>query len=112
MVGYEKQAIDNGSLPHGLCNLRQRPSFMASTATVPALLRRSFLWCLGLKRPLLPQEHLEVMGFKMFGDSPCSAALVLNSLTGTEQRSLAGNSMHMAAIGSVLMFLLAGVELA
>ena len=83
---------------------------MEYTPMMPALLRGSILWSMSARRPCHPEEHLEVMGYNMFGPDCCACASVLSSLSDAQQRSVSGNGMHAAAIGSVLMFLLSGVE--
>ena len=99
-----------GSRPRMVCNPGQRSSFLRCTSMVPALLRRSLLWSMLARRPFHSEEHLEIMGYNMFGPECCSCAEVLRALPETEQRSIAGNGMHAAAIGSAVMFLLSGVD--
>ena len=108
---YEQMAsLRHGVRPRLVCNVRQRPSYMDPTDMVPALLRRSLLWSLSARRPLLSEEHVEIMGYSMFDPRPCAIADVLRSLTDGERRSVCGNGMHVGAIGASLMFLLSGVE--
>lgn len=84
---------------------------MGPSFNVPALLRSSRLWSLKHKRPVMAAEQIELMGYSLFDKSPCSMAKCLNALPEHTLRSLAGNGMQAAAIGTVLMFLLCGTEL-
>ena len=95
--------------PPLLCNARQHATFMTCTAMVPTLLRRSLLWSLSARRPLLPGEHLEVMGFNLFGPNPCRPAAALLALPEAQMKNVAGNGMHSAAVGCAILFLLSGV---
>ena len=57
----------------------------------------------------MPAEQLEAMGLNMFGPRPCAIAPALFALPDAQQKAVAGNGMHAAAIGCALLFLLAGV---
>ncbi len=86
---YEQMAsLRHGVRPRLVCNVRQRPSYMDPTDMVPALLRRSLLWSLSARRPLLSEEHVEIMGYRMFDPRPCAIADVLRYLTDGERRSV------------------------
>ena len=109
IIAHEDKVIPaHGKYPPLVCNLRQKPEFVAATEMVPALLQRSLLWNLASRRPFLPSEHLEMMGFNMFGPHRCSVAAALDALPESQQRSVAGSTMHSAAMGCVFMFLLSG----
>ena len=107
---HEVAKENGGECPELLCNAVQSVSFMGRTPMGPALLRRGFSWSMKARRPLLPAEHFEVMGYRMFGQRVCMAADVLFTLSEKQQRGLSGNCMHAAAVGSAMMFLLACIE--
>ena len=90
----------------------QRPRFATTSVTCPTLLRRTLIWCIGLQRLLLPLEHFEYLGYNIFGDTDeqSTFAQAVMQCSPSEQRSMPGNGMHAAAVGSTLMFLLAGAE--
>ena len=95
-----------------LCNARQHAKYMSGTENAPALLRNSLLWNLKLKRMLLPAEHMEIMGMQMYdtdGDN-CAVAEHVRGLPNKDVRSLTGNGMHTAAIGTIFMYLLSVIE--
>ena len=68
---------------------------------IPTLLRHSHVWSTQAKRLLLVKEHFKVMGI------PWSPQAELSE---NQRRAMAGNAMHMAAIGSVLTFLFVHIE--
>ena len=95
-----------------VCNARQHATCMSATERVPALLRNSLLWNLKLKRFLLPAEHMEIQGLQMYepdGDD-CAVASHVRGLADKHVRSLTGNGMHCAAVGTILMYMLAVIE--
>ena len=54
---YEAIAKDAGLQDRGICNLVQRPQFCNHVMEhVPTLLQQSYLWSMGHKRALLPQD--------------------------------------------------------
>ena len=70
-----------------------------------------------LQRQVLPLEHLEMQGYTIYGERlsdsdplACPVADLLQTMPVSHIKSMAGNSMHLAAIGCVLMFVLAGTE--
>ncbi|CAE7219964.1 unnamed protein product [Symbiodinium sp. CCMP2592] len=110
-----------------IANLRQSSSFMpAMQFTVPALLRTSRLWIFGKKRNALPLELLEVQGWNIWGSAGmnsrdaevegegvepslpdqlrCGFVEHLHNLSSAQIFSMAGNSMHLRAIGATLLF--------
>ncbi|CAE7288801.1 unnamed protein product [Symbiodinium sp. KB8] len=109
-----------------IANLRQSSTFMpAMQFTVPALLRTSRLWLCGKRRNALPLELLEVQGWNIWGSGGisrdtevesegmepslpdelrCGFVQHLHDLPSTQIFSMAGNSMHLRAIGATLLF--------
>ena len=109
-----------------IANLRQSSTFMpAMQFTVPALLRTSRLWLCGKRRNALPLELLEVQGWNIWGSGGisrdtevesegmepslpdelrCGFVQHLHDLSSTQIFSMAGNSMHLRAIGATLLF--------
>ena len=82
---------------------------------MPALLRGSSLWSFAKSREVLPEELCEVQGMNIFGpDDGCACPFrdaVLDGLfTGRQLQQMAGNAMHVSAIGTALIFVLAGTE--
>jgi hypothetical protein len=97
--------------PNVFCNLRQQPGYGPVCVTVPALLRSSTVYSFRFKRTLLPTEHFEAMGYRMYGEHRASFAdALLSTQSGAQAKSLAGNGMHCAAIGAVLMFVLSATH--
>ena len=116
--------------PHAFCNITHGAEHssapMADTGVLPALARNSVM--VGICQPLPPPgrvahpvEHYSVQGFPALlgapGDPGDAAILPLperlvvvgcpGALIGREQRSLAGDGMHTAAVGAWLLFALA-----
>ena len=108
---------------HAFCNLTQRAEHasapMVDTSVFPALIRNSMMVDIGQSNPpprrlVHPAEHCRLQGFPaLLGapEDPSNAAslpfpksLLLvgcpGALTGQELRSLAGNGMHAAALGT------------
>ena len=96
--------------PSILVNLSQRPTYFQSTPKiVPALLRSSLLWSIQQKRLVNPLEYFEIQGHNIFDNdsSQCSFTNVLRELSDRKVRQLAGNSMHLRAVGTVTMYAMA-----
>lgn len=81
---------------------------------VPALMRKSQLFSLKLRRGLLPIEHFAVQWLPMFAqdDEELQSLTLLSeeymrSLADTAARHLARNAMALPAVASVLLFVLA-----
>ena len=101
-----------------MVNLEQAPSFnnylMADIA--PALLRHSYLYDIVSEREILPDEHFLVQGLPVPGYvSPELAATfpfprVMAELCDKQKRQLTGNGMHVHAVGSAIMWLLASIQ--
>ena len=80
---------------------------------IPCLLRNSFLWSMEFQRPLHPLEILAVQcipvllpsGSKYSNFCPWSADF-LDGLSRTQVQQIAGNSMVLPAVGSVLLLAL------
>ena len=102
---------------HHLVTVARSVSFMAlpSQVVAPAVLRRSRLFSLFCDRFVHPLELLAIQGFPILTDSPYSlynpfkGALLQGpeAVTSSEIEVLAGNSMHLAAVGGVLLLVLA-----
>ena len=100
-------------------NLAQSPiHFHTADDMFPTLLRKSYLYELVTESEILPAQHLLIQGFPVPGlvseansaFFPFASLLNVTSsecvsqLTDVELRSLAGNSMHWAALGAWLLF--------
>ena len=96
-------------------NQRAHTSHRIISANIPTLLTTSDLWNFKQSRPLEPEEYLASLGIPVFSQQlPCALKTLLDDgllVSGKEWRRLAGNGMHLAAVGSVIMFALAGSEL-
>eukprot|EP00969_Alexandrium_andersonii_P353078 15439068-Alexandrium_andersonii.AAC.1 len=110
--GYEKDLAAAGFNPKArlISNIAQKPSYMkGGHAMVPALLRGSILWLHGKSRMMLPIEHLEVMGYNIFGPTSslttCFHKEFLRSMDPTTLRKLAGNGMQLRQVGAVMMYI-------
>ena len=112
VLEHERALIDAGfSLRSGIMsNIAQRASHMGPvlSGNMPALLRNSWLWSFRLRRLALPLEMLELQGYNIFGDEACRSCIsdYVHNLSAARTRSLAGNAMHIQAIGSAILFLL------
>ena len=103
-----------------ITNLAQNPDYMAPVRfRVPALLRSSKLWLFGHRRAPLPLELLELQGFNIFGGEnygptkyQCKFVPKFQDMASSVIQSMAGNGIHLRAIGSVLLFCLSCVEAA
>ena len=80
------------------------------TRHVPALTRGTAIHGIELRRSLLGVEALEVIGFPYFVNNgtfpfatPFASLVSAGELTEHSLRLLMGNSMHAAAVGSVIM---------
>lgn len=78
------------------CYLCQSTKYGGATSHIPALLRKSQIWSMGHKRLLLPEEHCRVMGMRF---TPA-----MEDMKDSHLRSLAGNAMHSAAFGCILLY--------
>ena len=106
---YRTIAAKHPAFPNVFCNLRQQPGHGPISTTIPALLQSSVIYSFKHNRALLPKEHFEAMGYKMWGERRAAFAEALSATQSEAQmRSLAGNGMHSAAVGAAIMFLLAG----
>jgi hypothetical protein len=107
-------------------NIAQNLSFVGTdfSSLVPSLLRRSHLFILrtsGEEREMLPLEHWSAQGWPVPSVLPRGSAAAekfpidmgagaLTALSPASLKSMAGNGMHMAVVGSVLLFTLSSVE--
>ena len=77
----------------------------------PSLMRKSSLYSLKLKRGMHPLEHFCVQGFPLWvGDAEVEILNslpieFLESLKDSQVRSLTGNAMHLAAVGTAILFI-------
>ena len=98
-----------------LVNISQNSDWMfPSNSLAPALLRSSDLWVLApdlAARPLHPEELMSIQGMPVRSarrmETGVHKALLAGALTRSDVCALVGNSMHHAAVGSVLLFALA-----
>ena len=121
--GYIQRATENGLLKKGtqephdgtdvIINVMQSSSHHRLLKPyAPALMRKSQLYSLKLKRGMLPLETLCVQGFPLWvGDEgvealSCLSIDFLKTLKASELRSLTGNSMQLAAVGTAILFAL------
>ena len=106
--------LGGGEFPDVFVNLRQRPGHTPVAVLMPTLLRGSVTWSFRRNRPLMALEVMETLGYGMYAE-PSSArasfADAVADMTESQVRCLAGNGMHAAAVGSVLMFVLAGTRI-
>lgn len=96
-----------------IVNLAQNANHFSMSGFVPTLLQASFLFCMHpeVNRPMTPLECFTVMGIDAHGvgQHSCHLARFFScaGVPAKKLRSLAGNGMHLAAAGSVLMYALA-----
>ena len=99
-----------------VANLSQNPYFFNTSSVMPALLRGSSLWSFEKSREVLPEELCEVQGMNIYSPDdmgfacPFRSAVANDVFTARQLSQMAGNAMHMAAIGTALTFVLAGTE--
>ena len=114
--GYANKAAETGFLQKGaaFCNLIQKPNFFSLSDHAPALLRGSVLYDLVSGQEVLPIQHWLTMGAAVPAVAQPDSGVVcpfletfFKELTDREARTLAGNAMHVAAIGTFLMFSMA-----
>ena len=104
---------------HQLCvDIAHAPPFASPSRELPVLCRNSVVWSIGHRRPMLGTEKWEAMGLPVWS-TECSfphpwktlfpgmamsrrAPTLSNHALGT----LAGNSMHLGAVGAVLLWAL------
>ena len=127
-----------GQMCH-MISLTQNVDFIASAGSlIPALLRKTSIWRvvrssrksvptgtiaynLKLDRPMMPLEHLAVQGVPVpellpaghpsAANSPLTAFFADGELCkGALARNFAGNGMHLACVGGVLLFKLMTVS--
>ena len=119
LQGYRTRAAEVGE-KDGYVNLQQTPGFMQSISpVVPTLLQGSMLYSLARETAFEYPEHLLVMGISSafvgvdevaeFPGTMLPDRVVLGcvSISARQARMLCGNGMHLASVGSCLMFALA-----
>ena len=105
-----------------MVNVTQNPDYTGSAGSIiPTLLHKSLAWRIArdengmphrkLDRPMLPLEHLAAQGLPIpallpYGhdlklESPISKMLSLDVMIPSTLIAMAGNSMHVVALGSV-----------
>ena len=108
-----------------ICNLEQSPKYMGSygvSEVMPALLRASNLYDVRNRHEIVPAIHWLIQGWPLPGIvDPCHAehfpfpslaTASESAFNDREVRRLCGNSMHVAAIGTVLTYALAIASIA
>ena len=104
--------IDKKDSANLFFDISQKPDYRKKLVAnvLPALMQKTFLFNVGHERCLLPEEHLEVMGWPAFAPQGSAHCLpwpeALRSMSSAAIRSVAGNGMHLGALGSVFMDLL------
>ena len=104
--------IDKKDSANLFFDISQKPDYRKKTRgkVLLALMQKTLLFNVGHERCLLPEEHLEVMGWPAFAPRGSTHCLpwpeALPSMSSAAIRSVAGNGMHLGALGSVLMYLL------
>ena len=118
-IARESRASGSSSTLSGvaLCNLFQNASFnSAVTDLAPTLLKKSVLFDLMHCRPVPPRTHWLIQGFPLPGVASPTVAEAFPfpemwlDLNDVETRAATGNSMHLAAVGSMLTFAIAASE--
>ena len=119
LQGYKRLATESGE-EDCYVNLQQTPDFMKTISpVVPTLLQGSMIYSLAQGIAFEYPEHLLVMGISsgfagvedvvVFPGEMLPDRVVLgsNSISARQVRMLCGNGMHLAAVGSCLLFALA-----
>eukprot|EP00969_Alexandrium_andersonii_P218788 9663214-Alexandrium_andersonii.AAC.1 len=96
-------------------DISQNFAFGGVAPNVPALTRQNRPWSYPLQRPMLVAERLEAMGFPVIH---CEETLGLEmpfkkaywTLPSRALMEIAGNAMHLSAIGSVLIYLFTNTD--
>lgn len=119
LEAYERLCRKTFRRPVFIVNLSQTPTWSNTLSELaPALLTKtSTLWSMTASRLLLPCEHLLVQGVPLLQEGRAwqnrfaVEKLCMNGkLTGQDLTLLAGNGMNLSAIGSVILFVLATVD--
>ena len=99
-----------GSRPPVVTNIAQTTQYAKFTSgLVPSLLKNSDLWSHRLQREALPGELMELQGYVVYPNSKVDICPFWEAMK-THEHSLgkyAGNGMHLACVGTVLLFTLA-----
>ena len=113
LSSFEEEAKRVGHPEHAAIffDITQTPRFGSMTTLVPALLRNSCPWSYKFEREMLPQERLEAMGMAVIFPEQtvgCRTACsdVVSGMKPNQVKSMAGNAMHVAAIGVVMIYAL------
>lgn len=102
-------------LPPVFCDVSQEPRFGDIVANVPALTRKNNIWSLQHSRCLLPEEAMEAMGIpSLLPEQTLGLAAPWSStkasLPSWKIKELVGNSMQLAAISAVIIYVLASTR--
>jgi hypothetical protein len=128
--GYRLMAARRGlvsqdgkwSTPVAIAKVCQRSEHSNSifVDAAPSLLRATFLWDLIRDEPIGPTSHWLIQGFAspsvpslcahISPSCPVGLMNVSTGLSGSTQKVLAGNSMHVAAIGTWTLFVLTSID--
>ena len=101
------QGIDLSNVDQPLvADIQHNPEWIGRAAKryMPALMRQSRPWNLQRKRPMIPLEHLLVNAFPVWAPVPPVPLEYLESLPSAVVRHVAGNMMHLGALGSFISF--------
>lgn len=112
LAEYERWILEHDLDPHNqFCDLTQRLAYAKGTTTaIGCLLTNSCWYSHGAKRPLAPAEQIQLMGVPVFPSVAeragwaCPWATLLLGLPHADARRLAGNGLHVACVGAMLMW--------
>ncbi|CAE7909469.1 unnamed protein product [Symbiodinium microadriaticum] len=89
-------------------DLSQRPPWGSLEMFLPTLTTGSQIYHLGKQKYLTASEALESLGFD--AETPAARMLKDGSLSDAQVRSLAGNTMALSSVGTVLLYVLSRVK--
>ena len=91
-----------------ICDLTQRPPFGKLEQLLPTLVTNHAPYCLECKKLLTPDESL--MSQLLPDDHPAREMLKKNMIKDSHAKHLAGNTMNVASVGTVMLYLLSAVR--
>jgi hypothetical protein len=100
----------HAAYPQIFANLRQTARFAAVSSSLPTLLRGSRIYSFEHRRLIVAGEHMEALGYRMFSEPRASFADEMDRLPLSQVKDFAGNGMHAAVVGTILLFLIAGTR--
>ena len=108
LEAFEAMLHDQGrSRPSLFVSLSQNTSHCRPTTTIPTLTRNTMLWSMQRRRIILPLEHLELQGLRVYGDDPsphkCVRCIRASQELVGKARQLAGNMMHAGQLAAVML---------